>query len=317
MQDEVIRRLTIVGLMTDIEDDIKVPITLGQNISQIRSLAILGKSNWTPLLFEFKFLRVLFLDSYNSKIKINMNCINQLSQLRYLNVRGDVMLPCQIRGLRHLETLDLSIMASNIALEIADMPRLSHLVMSCSMRLPDGNIGKLNLLHTLHTLYLQTNPLESVIGMGQLTCLSDLRFTFPKGCAPLEKVACMEALSTSLEKLSNLRKLHMSISYGAVAWPADSLCSVSPTFHNLEELHMSECTFSRLPRWIDRLQSLRMLSLGVKQMAQEDFAIIGTGAPSLLILTLRIAVILTERVAIRGSMGFASVKYFQFNYDCI
>jgi hypothetical protein len=62
VQDEVIRRLTVVGSRY-IEDGVKVPIiNIGQNLSQIRSLTILGEySNWTPLLLEFKFLRVLFL----------------------------------------------------------------------------------------------------------------------------------------------------------------------------------------------------------------------------------------------------------------
>jgi hypothetical protein len=154
------------------------------------------------------------------------------------------------------------------------------------------------------------NPLESIIGMGQLTALSELGFIFPKGCASLEKVACMEALSTSLEKLINLRKLQMS--YDEVAWRVDVLSSLSPPFYNLEELNMNGCTFSRVPRWLGHLHNLRNLSLGVKQMVQEDFAIIGRGAPSLLSLTIRIAGILTEMILIRGSMGFASVKYFEF-----
>jgi hypothetical protein len=162
---------------------------------------------------------------------------------------------------------------------------------------------------------LPLNTLGSVIGIGQLTALSALVLTFPNGCAPLEKAACMESLSTSLEKLGNLRKLHTSSD--KVAWRVDVLSSLSPTFHKLEVLDMGGCTFSRVPRWIGHLQNLRYLSLGVKQMVEEDFAIIGTGAPSLLILILRIAGLLTERIVIRDSMGFTVVRYFEFKCDSI
>jgi hypothetical protein len=186
VQDEVIRRLTVVGLR-DAEDDIEVPITIGQKLSQIRSLNILGKFNWAPLLLEFKFLRVLLLQNYYGGIKIDMTWLNQLSQLSYLNVRVNVLLSCQIRGLRHLETLDLfsSKEISNIALEIeiADVPCLCHLVVPWCTRLPDG-IGKLKSLRTLHNFILPINSLESIIGLGQLTALSDLGYIFPKECAP-------------------------------------------------------------------------------------------------------------------------------------
>lgn len=60
------------------------------------------------MLLEFKCLRVLFVQKFGHEIKINMTCINQFSQLRYLNVGGHVWPPSQIRGLRLLETLDLS-----------------------------------------------------------------------------------------------------------------------------------------------------------------------------------------------------------------
>jgi hypothetical protein len=73
VQDEVIRRLTIDGLK-DLEDNIIVPIRLSQNLSQIRSVTILGKSNWTPLLLGFKFLRVLFLRSNPDETIIDMTC---------------------------------------------------------------------------------------------------------------------------------------------------------------------------------------------------------------------------------------------------
>jgi hypothetical protein len=173
------------------------------------------------------------------------------------------------------------------------------------MRFPNETTGKVKLMWTF----------ESIIGMDELNTLLDLGFHLPKRCAPLEKATWMAALSTSLEKLSNLRRLYLY--YDEVACCADELSSLCPLFNKLEKLNMLGCIFSRVPRWIGHLQNLRHLSLGVKQMVQEDFAIIGTGAPSLLGLDLWIAGIQIETIVIRGSMGFASVKYFEFNYDCI
>jgi hypothetical protein len=157
--------------------------------------------------------------------------------------------------------------------------------------------------------------LESIIGMGKLNNLLDLGFHLPKRWAPLAKATWMAALSTSLEKLSNLRRLVLY--YDEVACCADELSSLSPSFNKLEKLDMRGCTFSRVPRWIGHLRNLCVLTIGVKQMVQEDFSIIGIAVPSLLSLTLRIVGALTERITIRGSMGFASLKYFEFDCDCI
>jgi Leucine-rich repeat (LRR) protein len=304
VKDPGIRRLTVVVGLRDVEDDTKLTVSMSWNLSHIRSLAILGYSDWTPLLLDLKFLRVLSLQtSYG--IVVDLTCINQLLQLRYFNVRGKVMLPCQIRGLRHLETLDLSESShvtaiNNSTLEIVDVPCLTNLL------LPQDTASNVNLVCTL----------ENIIGVDELnTHLLDLGFHLPKRCAPLAKATWMAALSTSLEKLSNLRRLVLY--YDEVVGCVDQLSSLSPSFYKLEHLHMAGCTFSRVPRWIGHLRNLRELTLGVKQMVQEDFAIIGTGSPSLLRLFLRIAGILAERIVIRGSMGFASVKYFEFNYDCI
>ncbi|CAO2200294.1 unnamed protein product [Urochloa humidicola] len=317
----VIRRLTIVG-SKDTKDDKKAITTTGK-LARIRSLTVLQESNWIPLFLELKSVRVLCLHiSYGHDIEVDLTAINQLSQLRYLKIEGNgqsIMLPCQIRGLRFLETFELiALYNRSISLEIVDVPRLSHLVMAWHTRLPDG-IGKVKSLRTLCRFNLTMESLESIIGLGELTALSDLRLNFPKGCAGFLKETWMAALSSSLDKLHNLKQLCMDSPnmYRPVALCAD-VRFISPATRNLERLYLgSGCTFSRVPKWIGHLRNLRFLGLGVKQVLQEDFAVIGTCLPSLLELFLRIPGIPTERMVIGGSTGFPSLKCFKFDCDAM
>ncbi|XP_039817291.1 disease resistance protein RGA5-like [Panicum virgatum] len=124
----------------------------------------------------------------------------------------------------------------------------------------------------------------------------------------------MTALSTSLDKLGNLKQLRVD-SFEHVALQADALSSLSPPFRNLELLDLQYgCTFSRVPRWMGHLHNLRELFIGVKQVLQEDVAFIGTWMPSL-ILSLRIPGVLTERIVIGGSTGFPVLRWFLFDCD--
>ena len=237
-------------------------------LAQIRSLSMLGQSNWVPSLLEFKFVRVLSLVKYVNKA-VDLSVINQLSQLRYLKVKKErrfqvlaTSMMLKIWGLRLLETLDLSgIFRCSISLEIVDAPRLSHLVMPMSTRLPDW-VGKVKSLRTLRGFILPMDSLEGIIGLGELTALSDLKFYFPNRCTGLSKAAWMTALSTSLDKLGNLKQLRVD-SFEHVALQADALSSLSPPFRNLELLDLQYgCTFSRVPRWMGHLHNLRELFIG-------------------------------------------------------
>ncbi|CAL4996121.1 unnamed protein product [Urochloa decumbens] len=307
VQDKaIIRRLNVVGSRGR-EDD-KVAVTTAVNLAHIRSLSILEGSNWIPSLHEFKFVRVLSLAFYHGTNKaIDLTVINQLSQLRYIKIVGDgnnIMLPCQIRGLQFLETLDLSgIDNCSTTLEIDDAPRtLSHLIMPDNSRLPDW-IGRTKSLRTLSRFSLPKDSLEGIIGLGELTALSDLNLVPPKWCAGLSSATWMAALSTSLDKLGNLKQLKFR-SEDLVFWCGNALSSLSPPFRNIELLHLIYgCTFSRGP------------GLGAKQVLQEDVDVIGTRLPSLLHLGLRIPGILTERIVIGGSTGFLTLKMFHFDCD--
>jgi len=319
VQDKAIRRLNVVGLRGAEVDTVAVTTAVNY-LAQIRSLSIMGQSTSVPSLVEFKFVRVLSLDMYVNTA-VDLSVINQLSQLRYLRVStyGKIMLPSQIRGLRLLETLDLwGTRNCSISLEIVDMPRLSHLTVPHGTRLPD-RIGKVKSLRTLHGFMLPMDSLEGIIGLGELTALSDLEFCFPSGCTGLSKAAWMTALSTCLDKLGNLKQLRVSrfdVFKQEVALRADALSSLSPPFRNLELLDLGYvCTFPRVPRWIGHLHSLRELYIGAKRVLEEDVALIGTRLPSLICLSLRIPGVPTERIVIGGSTGFPVLQGFGFDCD--
>ncbi|KAK3122509.1 hypothetical protein QOZ80_8AG0614600 [Eleusine coracana subsp. coracana] len=253
---------------------------------------------------------------------MDLTCISNLSQLRYLKVDGsDIVLPGQIQGLKFLETLELpKAHSSNIPSDIVELPRLSHLIVSCERGLPDG-IGKAKTLCTLCFFSLLDSSLDSVVSLGKLTALSELRLECTairfNGYGPL-----LAALSASLEKLGNLKRLFVGHSYrfaiSSRSYDAscvdDALMSWhSPPFRNLEQLGLEDWIFSSFPRWIGRLHSLWYLHLGVKQIHQEDLGVMGK-LPSLLELHLGTLCGLTERIVIGGSTGqFKFLRWFEFN----
>ncbi|TVU43775.1 hypothetical protein EJB05_10268 [Eragrostis curvula] len=308
-QDKVIRRLTV-----DLRDKEGEMTVMANNrpLSQVRSLNIFGGNCRIPDLLEFKFMRVLFLDVSSLKTAIDLTGINHLSQLRYLTVKGGygtkVLLPAQIRGLRFLETLDLSEGCSQGLAEIADVPRLSHVSVNWgwNLRLPYG-IDKAKALLTLNGFFLEESSIESVTGLGELTALSEL-FLFYQGETEDNNggdVTLIAALVTSLKKLGNLKNLQLWNTSSKV-FSGDALLesSFSPPFSNIEGLYVNLLIFSGFPRWIGHLRCLRGLQLNVKQMDQEDSDIIGIKLTSLVQLKLRVVRIPTERIMIGGSTGF-------------
>ncbi|CAO2200295.1 unnamed protein product [Urochloa humidicola] len=308
-----------------------MPLVISNSyLSQIRSLTIFERSYWEPPLLEFKRLRVLLLLEFPKHVeRIDLTCISQLSQLRYLKVQAKtwsldnlrhVVLPSQIRNMRKLETLEIPFeQFFSIPSDIVDLPCLANLVMPWDSLLPDG-IGKLTSLRTLKTFRMWMSSSEIIEGLGKLTNLTDLKFLGHMGrCADDHTTTAtwMAALISSLEKLGRLKRLSLeSFPVGCCAC-TDGLSSLKPTFSNLEWLDISDWTFYRVPRWIGDLHNLRSLNLTVKDMSKsswEDASIIGR-LPYLIQLQLKIAGVLTERIVIGGSTGFALLQCFVFNYD--
>ncbi|GJN16254.1 hypothetical protein PR202_gb03300 [Eleusine coracana subsp. coracana] len=290
VQDKV-RRLS---LDLSFRNDGTMPITTSGHLSKVRSLAIFGGSQHIPSFLEFKFIRVLFLDFSKLVTRIDLTSITQLSQLRYLKAECSIwftgfpklstILPSQICRVRYLETLELPWTSScSIPKDIIYLPRLSHLVLPLGTRLPDG-IGKLKSLRTLRGFSLSKSSFENTKDISELTNLEELALIISREVYWNTMLVCgddddtsesiwMAALSSCLEKLSNLKRLSME-SY-SVTLCGDALSSFSPSFHKLEDLDLSGWAFSRVPIWIGDLQNLSMLELTSKSTCREDVGIIG------------------------------------------
>ncbi|KXG24189.1 putative disease resistance RPP13-like protein 3 [Sorghum bicolor] len=326
-QDRV-HRLSV--SLSDVPDDDSIfQVATNCCRSQVRSLVILEASKWMPPLLELKSLRVLFLKFPKHLKTMDLTGVCQLSQLRYLKVddriyysERSIVLPSEIGRMRHLERLEIpNICICSIPSDIVDLPRLSHLILSDDTSLPDG-IGKMKSLRTLRSFLLAESSPEDIKGLGQLNKLEDLevrchgeRYNHkhrPKRMDSDTPTAIwMDALIFSLEKLSNLKRFCLSSEFTAVG--ADALLLLSTPFQNLKVLYLHGLIFSRVPRWIGGLQKLCLLTLGAKQMTQEDINIIGT-LPYLTGLWLRISGMPTGTIVIGGTTGFNALELFA--YDC-
>lgn len=237
-------------------------------LSQVRSLSLFGANCVRPLS-ELRFLRVLFLLGFPRHVKrVDLTCVSQLLQLRYLKVAGEawylsepeclVVLPNQVRRMHRLETLEIDLDVLSIPTDIVQLPCLSHFIVRGLKMLPDG-IGKVKSLRTLRRFRLPADSSDVTIeGLGELTNLAELELSClvegsAYACIPMT-TTWMSAWRSSLQKLSNLRMLCVN-SY-PFSCCADALSSwVSPPFPFLEVLDVAGWTFSRVPRWIGGLKN--------------------------------------------------------------
>jgi len=273
-----------------------------------------------PPFSELKSLRVFFLKLPEHLLTMDITGVGQLSQLRYLYINASnsghsIVLPSEIRRMRHLQRLELhvGIDGFNTPSDIVDLPYLSQLILPFYTSLPDG-IGKMKSLRTLKHIGLAESSPENIKGLGELNKLEDLRFDWHNSSGETPTAIWMDALIFSLGKLSNLKRFYLRSH--SIAIGADALSLLSPPFRNIEELHLRGLTFSRVPRWIGGLQKLRNLTLGAKQMPQEDIGVIGT-LPCLLKLWLRVPGVPTVRIVIGWSTGFKDLEHFEFDCDVV
>ncbi|CAL5004261.1 unnamed protein product [Urochloa decumbens] len=313
-QDKVIRRLTV-NLSGGVDNGTMAMRTTW-HLAQVRSLGLLGGSNWIPFLHQFKFLRVLFLDICRREVKMDLTQICKLALLRYLKVKNErslgeisIVLPVQIIRMRYLETLELpALSACCLPSDIVQLPRLSHLVVPHDTGLPDG-IEKLKSLRSLEGFNMLMSSIENINGLGELENLSDL--SIHCHTRSLEYVI---ALGRSIRKLSNLQKL--SVSCTLVGSCDDALAFCLTSLHNLRHLDLLGCNFDRIP-YIGSKAKFRRLRLGAKQILQEDIGMMGN-INFLVQLHLRVTRTLPEKLVISGSTGlFVSLKVFELECEGI
>ena len=105
-----IRRLSLVSQVDRITKK-TISWRASDSISQVRSLVWFGDCKSIPRLSQLKYIRVLSFECPNSfgDSHLDLTAISQLFQLRYLKVSNywSAELPSEIRGLVHLDTLDV------------------------------------------------------------------------------------------------------------------------------------------------------------------------------------------------------------------
>ncbi|KAF8669521.1 hypothetical protein HU200_051324 [Digitaria exilis] len=298
--------------------------------SQIRSLALFGHTACMPacahLLTESKFLQVLILDlrEFNGKNEHEEECMNltgitQLVLLRYLKVEARtkrVKLPTEIRGLRHLETLEMHCrIIGGMPSDIFHLPSLLHLIVTSANSFPEG-IGIAKSLCTLQYFGLLENSLENVHGLGELTNLRDLKIRcFNQSQLNTDSMrSWMDALRSSLEKLGsrNLKSLSV-MRYPEIC--GDTLSTLSPPPCHLETLDLLAWSFSSVPRWLAELHHLCSLDLCVREVMEKDIGILGK-LPSLMHLQFQIQQVPKEKIIIHGGMGFFFPSLVNFQFKC-
>ncbi|KAM0834695.1 hypothetical protein ACQ4PT_063425 [Festuca glaucescens] len=265
----------------------KIPAgTIANGLLLVRSLALFGES--TSILLSCKYVRVLIIEiplGYQDTDKItDLTVINHLLKLRYLKVSAQKRIKLlEIRGLEHLETLELDCMDQlRDRPYIAHLPHLSRLILPKHCRvLPEG-IGNMEALHTLHWFDVGNQTSKDITALGKLTRLTYLRISNHTMCPLATEDA--DALASSIGKLTHLRYLHID---GWNESEEDQLMnSLSlPRHLELKVLDLTNCLITRLPKWIGDLCGLCRLNLRVWKISPDEVRVLGN-LPSLVDLYL-------------------------------
>jgi hypothetical protein len=281
-------------------------------MSQVRSYACFGESKCTPPLLLFKYLRVLVFQFTSERdTTIDLNAISQLYHLRYLNVRAEsciIDLPTKIRGLVHLETLEIrGRSVKPIPSDIVFLQQLSRLTLPYGRGLPNG-IGKLKSLRALYCFNTEntSTSMEDIEGIGQLTDMRELKFN-----GKMEAPA-VDALVSSIGRLHELR--YLSIHGGTPEHGCEAIHSLSNPPLHIEELYLSAWLLKNIPKWIGNLHCLRVMCLSVVHLLTEDVLVIGK-LPSLIRLNLLVSHITEDGPAIIGKGLFPVLERLSLNSE--
>uniref|UniRef100_A0ACD5V7Q2 Uncharacterized protein n=1 Tax=Avena sativa TaxID=4498 RepID=A0ACD5V7Q2_AVESA len=247
--------------------------TLATSLSQVRSFAQFGKSIYPPPVEYFKHIRVLVFKVAGSWTT-NLTAIGHLFQLRYLKFSAySVELPAEIRGLVHLNTLEMECESvARISPDIVHLPNLFHLTLPSNMGLPEG-MRNMTSLRTLDCSNMLESSPEDIKGLGELTNLRELSICLSRLFiySPLV-VEGVDALVSSIGKLRELR--HLDLHYGGQRYGGqlESLADPPPL---IEEINLPRWKFLRVPKWIGELSCLRFLSLRIAHASTDEVRLLG------------------------------------------
>uniref|UniRef100_A0A8R7QSR9 Disease resistance protein RPM1 n=2 Tax=Triticum urartu TaxID=4572 RepID=A0A8R7QSR9_TRIUA len=308
-----IRRLSLISSVDRTTKE-TISWTVSDSTSQVRSLTWFGDCKSIPRLSQLKYIRVLFFENLDVSwgSHLDLTAISQLFQLRYLKVPYycNAKLPKEIRGLVHLDTLDVQ--KGSIPSDIEHLPRLSNLTMGSfgKIGLPE-RIGIMESLCTLDGFKLQSS-LEALEGLGKLTNLRSLKlYSSDDDQRNLLEKSKFDAFASSFCKLRNLKYLWI---VGNQDDKDDILASVSDCPALIEEMCLRRWKMLGVPKWIGDLNCLRRLGLSVRETKTDAFTILG-GLPSLVSLYLTVGTFPKEEAVIMSKGLFPVLERLTFLSD--
>nr|UBY07129.1 NBS-LRR disease resistance protein [Dasypyrum villosum] len=270
----------------------KIPESI--RMSQVRSLLYCGSSRCVPSILDYCILRVLILHIWadQDQMSFDLTIIDELFRLRYLMVECNITinLPDKIKGLQHLETLQLDGRLSAVPSDIGHLENLRHLCLPSQANLRD---------------------------LDRLSNLQDLHFTLSTA-RPIENLeVTMKYLGSILHKLNNLKSIILAsagsspVNTSSVSISCDGLSNMSPVLAHLERLELLPriCIFPSLPKWFKTLNKLCTLKIGIRELSNSDMEIVN-GLPALSALSLYIQTAPAEKIVF-GKSGFSALKYFK------
>jgi hypothetical protein len=265
---------------------------------------------YTPPLSQFKYLRVLLFEfPFQWYTTVDLTAIGHLFVLRYLKVRARsvvLLLPTEIQGLAHLETLEL--FCKSMPSFPSDITRLANLL---DLRLPYGTalpkgIENLKSVRTLHCWSIAKSSLKDIKGLSELTNLKELQLASFNQDFTVEQV---DALVSSIGMLRDLRHLFVDseIKCDGYCCQLDSL--PDPPLR-LEVLNLETWPCMRVPKWFGELCCLRVLRLRVLHLSSDEVRVLGE-LPSLVEASFNVLDVSQDKVLV-GAGSFPVLEHVCF-----
>ncbi|KAI0496248.1 hypothetical protein KFK09_022562 [Dendrobium nobile] len=232
----------------------------------LRSIFLFGISerfSFANRIGSFRLLRVIDLEE--AAITKLSSEIGNLKHLRYLGLKGTKIsnLPKSMKNLRNLQTLDVRrTQLRKLQFDVKNLTNLKHLEMrqaAQSIKLKSG-IQNLTMLQVATGLLADRATAHRIGGLQQLRKLG------------LEKLNSKDAnlLCGSINNMSSLASLSISTQSESDKLELGNL-KPSPC---LQKLHLVG-NLTRLPEWLEQLQSLTKLRLGLSRLREDPMPVLG------------------------------------------
>ncbi|KXG25269.1 hypothetical protein SORBI_3007G148100 [Sorghum bicolor] len=308
-RDGPIRRLSVQHIDREL-----ISVLENQDLSHVRSLTVITSSCIKHLFAKFETLRVLDFEDCDNLQEYDMNGIDKLFQLKYLNLRNTYIseLPSGIVRLYDLETLDLrDNFIEELPSRIVQLTKLQYLLVrrgryrSNRTKIPDG-IANMNNLRVITGFNITNSSLGAVEELGNLTNLAMLHLQLD-GSGSEKYKRHEEMLLSSLCKLGSYKLQSLWI-VSHDSTPLQFLDSWSPLPSCLQRFRMTTSYYlPKMPKWIaPALASLAYLNINLVKATEENLRILGE-MPALISLLLTFRTNQEERRHIRGH-GFPCLK---------